>query len=100
MAVQKQGPNNDADAQRNAEASGGYASDKPPVSRLALIRPLAAFCCGLAELTVFWPDWIEALIGYDPDQHDGTVEGLIVIALLSSAPYWRSRQGRARRSPL
>jgi hypothetical protein len=52
-----------------------------------LIRPLAGFCGGLAVLTVFWPDWIEALTGYDPDQHDGTVEGLIVLALLSSAPY-------------
>jgi hypothetical protein len=51
-----------------------------------LIRALAAFCCGLAVLTIFWPDWIEALTGYDPDQHDGTVEWLIVIALLSSAP--------------
>jgi hypothetical protein len=75
------------------------ASDTPAVSQVALIRPLACFC-GLAVLTIFWPDWIEALTGYDPDQHDGTVEGLIVIALLSSAPYWRSRRGRARRPPL
>jgi hypothetical protein len=43
-------------------------------------------------LTILWPDWIEALTGYDPDQHDGTVEWLIVLALLSSAPYWRSRR--------
>jgi hypothetical protein len=57
-----------------------------------LIRPLAAFCGGLAVLTIFWPDWIEALSGYDPDQHNGTVEWLIVIALLSTAPYWRSRR--------
>jgi hypothetical protein len=55
---------------------------------------------GLAVLTIFWPDWIEALTGYDPDERDGTVEGLIVIALLSSAPYWRPRRGRARQSPL
>jgi Mn2+/Fe2+ NRAMP family transporter len=34
-----------------------------PVSQVALIRPLAGFCCGLAVLTVFWPDWIEALTG-------------------------------------
>jgi hypothetical protein len=39
-------------------------------------------------LTIFWPDWIEALTGYDPDQHAGLVEWLIVIALLSTAPYW------------
>jgi hypothetical protein len=49
-------------------------------------------CGGFALLTIFRPDWIEALTGYDPDQHDGAVEGLIVIALLSSAPYWRSRR--------
>lgn len=71
-----------------------------PVSRVTLIRPIALFCGVLAVLTIFWPDWIEALIGYDPDQHDGTVEGLIVIALLSSAPYWRARRGSARRAPL
>jgi hypothetical protein len=27
-------------------------------------------------LTIFWPDWIEGLTGYDPDQHDGIVEWL------------------------
>jgi hypothetical protein len=56
-----------------------------------LVRPLAAFSGGLAVLSVFWPDWIEALTGYDPDHHNGTVEWLIVIALFSTAPYWRSR---------
>ena len=35
---------------------------------------------------------VEAFTGYDPDQHNGTVEGLIVIALLATAPYWRSRR--------
>ena len=63
-----------------------------PVSRVALIRPIALFCGVLAVLAIFWPDWIEALTGFDPDQHDGTVEWLIVIALLSTAPYWRSRR--------
>jgi hypothetical protein len=51
-----------------------------------LLRPLAAFCGVLAALTNFWADWIEALTGFDPDQHDGTVEGLILIAVLSTAP--------------
>jgi hypothetical protein len=76
---------------RNAEARTEDAWDKPTVSQVALIRPLAGFG-GLAVPTIFWPDWIEALTGYDPDERDGTVEGLIVIALLSSAPYWRSRR--------
>jgi hypothetical protein len=85
---------------RSAEARTEDAGDEPTVSQVALIRPLAGFCCGLAVLTIFWLDWIEALTGYDPDQHDGTVEWLIVIAILSSAPYWRSPRGRARRPPL
>jgi hypothetical protein len=85
---------------RNPAARTEDAGDKPTVSQVALIRSLAGFCGGLAVLTIFWPDWIEALTGYDPDQHDGTVEGLIVIALLSSAPYWRARRGRARRPAL
>jgi hypothetical protein len=42
---------------------------------------LAGFCGCLAVLTIFWQDWIEALTGYDPDQHDGSVEWLVVIAL-------------------
>jgi hypothetical protein len=48
-------------------------------------------------LTIFWPDWIEALTGYDPDRHDGSVEWLIVIALffIFAVPYWRSRRGHA-----
>jgi hypothetical protein len=57
-----------------------------------LIRLLAGFCGGLAVLSIFSPDWIEALTGYDPDQHNGTGEWLVVIALLSSAPYWRPRR--------
>ena len=28
-----------------------------------VIRPLAGFWCGLAVLTIFWPNWIEALTG-------------------------------------
>jgi hypothetical protein len=56
---------------RNKEAHPADAGDKPTVSRVALILPFASFCCGLAVLTIFWPDWMEALTGYDPDQHDG-----------------------------
>ena len=66
--------------------------DTPTVSQVALTRPLAGICCGLAVLTIIWPDWVETLTGYDPDQHAGLVEWLIVIALVATAPYWRSRR--------
>jgi hypothetical protein len=72
-------------AQANIEAH-------PDDVAVSLIRALACFCGGLAILSIFWPDWIEALTGYDPDQHNGSVEWLIVIALFSTAPFWRSRR--------
>jgi hypothetical protein len=33
-------------------------------------------------VTIFWHDWIEALTGWDPDQHNGSAEWLIVAGLL------------------
>ena len=35
----------------------------------------------LALITPIFPDWIEVISGWDPDQHDGSVESLIVIGL-------------------
>ena len=60
------------------------------VSKITSIPPLAWLCSGLVVLSIFWSDWIQGLAGYAPDQHDGTVEWLIVIALLATPPYWRS----------
>lgn len=41
-------------------------------------------CAGiLGILTIFWHDWIEALTGWDPDQHNGSVEWIVVIGLLA-----------------
>jgi hypothetical protein len=38
----------------------------------------AAMITGLlCIITPFWPDWIEAISGWDPDQHNGSVEWLI-----------------------
>ena len=42
---------------------------------------LAAAAGALFVLTLFWHDWIEAL-GFNPDNHNGTAEWLIVAGLL------------------
>jgi hypothetical protein len=42
---------------------------------------LASFTGLLGLITPFFPDWIEAVSGWDPDQHDGSVERMIVVGL-------------------
>jgi undecaprenyl pyrophosphate phosphatase UppP len=43
-------------------------------------------CAGiLGILTIFWHDWIEALTGWDPDRHSGSLEWIIVVGLLAIA---------------
>jgi hypothetical protein len=46
---------------------------------------LAILSGGLAVLTIFWRDWIEALTGFDPDHHNGSFEWLIVLGLAVAA---------------
>lgn len=47
------------------------------------VETAVALCAGvLGILTTFWHDWIEAITGWDPDHHNGTVEWLIVVVLL------------------
>lgn len=36
----------------------------------------------LYVVTPFRPDWMEAICGFDPDQHGGAIEWMIVMALL------------------
>lgn len=43
---------------------------------------LASITGLLALITQIFPDWIELVSGWDPDQHDGSVERLIVVGLL------------------
>jgi hypothetical protein len=39
----------------------------------------------LGVLTLFWRDWIEALPGWSPDHHSGSVEfGLISVLFITS----------------
>jgi hypothetical protein len=42
---------------------------------------LASLTGLLALITPIFPDWIELISGWDPDQHDGSVESFIVIGL-------------------
>jgi hypothetical protein len=42
---------------------------------------LASLTGLLALITPVFPDWIEVVSGWDPDQHDGSVERLIVLGL-------------------
>jgi hypothetical protein len=42
---------------------------------------LASLTGLLALVTTVFPDWIEFVSGWDPDQHDGSVERMIVIGL-------------------
>lgn len=35
----------------------------------------------LALITPIFPDWIELISGWDPDQHDGSIESLILLGL-------------------
>ena len=42
---------------------------------------LASLVGLLGLITPFFPDWIEAVSGWDPDQHDGSVERMILVGL-------------------
>jgi uncharacterized membrane protein len=42
---------------------------------------LAAITGLLALITPIFPDWIEFVSGWDPDQHNGSVEWIIVVGL-------------------
>jgi hypothetical protein len=37
----------------------------------------------LCVLTLAWRDWIEAVVGVDPDQHSGSLEWGLVLSLLA-----------------
>ena len=58
---------------------------EPSQRRLSILTKIEAvltvFIGVLAVITIFWHDWIEALTGWDPDQHNGTFEIYIIIGL-------------------
>jgi hypothetical protein len=52
----------------------------------ARLEMAGALCAGiLGVLTIFWRDWIEILTGWDPDNHSGAVEWIVVVGLLVAA---------------
>ena len=51
--------------------------------RVEMAIALSAGVLGI--LTIFWRDWIEVLTGWDPDQHNGSVEWILVVGLLAVA---------------
>ncbi len=50
-------------------------------TRLWLELALASTSGLLAVLSMFWLDWLEALTGFDPDEHSGSVEWAVVVLL-------------------
>jgi len=52
----------------------------------ARLETAAALLAGvLGIVTIFWHDWIEILTGWDPDQHNGSIEWILVAGLLAVA---------------
>lgn len=51
----------------------------------------------LGVLTLFWPDWIEALTGWSPDHHNGSVEFGLVSVLLMTSVLWAAAARRTYR---
>jgi hypothetical protein len=55
---------------------------KTPRVRFLLEAGFGSAAGVLGVLTLFWRDWIEAIFGFDPDDHNGSFEWLIVAVLL------------------
>jgi hypothetical protein len=62
-----------------------------PFPRFLASAGLSAVSGGLALLSLFWKDWIEALTRWDPDHHDGSLEWAIVVALVVVAVVFAQR---------
>ena len=50
--------------------------------RFWLETALASLSGCFFVVTLFWPEWIEGLTGFEPDDHSGSVEWGIVATLL------------------
>jgi hypothetical protein len=55
-------------------------SHYPTLFRIEATAAVATALLGV--VTLLWRDWIEVTTGWDPDQHDGSLEWAIVAVLL------------------
>jgi hypothetical protein len=60
-------------------------------TRFGIGAALTALSAVLLVVTLFWPDWIEALFGVEPDGGDGSVEWLIVGILVMLTVFFAAR---------
>jgi hypothetical protein len=66
-----------------AKADPMDTSSKSKLQRRLWLKTLIGAGTGvLSVVTPIWPDWIEAISGWDPDHRDGSAEWMIVTALL------------------
>lgn len=52
------------------------------VLRLSLAVALPGLCALLLVLTLFWKEWVETVLRFDPDRHSGSFEWLLVAGLI------------------
>ena len=50
-------------------------------TRISLEKILSWVTAALALVTLVWPDWIEIVTGFDPDEGSGALEIGIVLAM-------------------
>jgi hypothetical protein len=63
---------------RAASSIGMAATKRQLRPRFWITLSLATITGLLCLITLIWPDWIEAISGWDPDQHGGLVEWIVV----------------------
>lgn len=51
-------------------------------TRILIERILAVVTGVMGTVTIFWRNWIEIIFHADPDHGNGSLEGLIIVALL------------------
>jgi hypothetical protein len=54
---------------------------EPASKRFWAVVILASTSAGTAVLSLLWHDWIEVVLGFDPDAHSGLVEVLVPVVL-------------------